>query len=83
MHIPSPTITQTSPLVSTWIDTSSTHEVRDEFNEYIVISLGDYHSRKSNKAVVRIGNKKRSKDQGDVETSLSNQVVWTQQSGDP
>ena len=47
-----------------------------------MISLGDYHYSKSNKAVVRRG-KKRIKDQGDVDTSLSNQVVWTQQSGDP
>ena len=71
MPMPSLTITQTSPLVFVGISTSSTNEVRDEFNEDIVISLGDYHYRKSNKAVVRRG-KKRSRDQGDVDTSLSN-----------
>ena len=64
MPMPSLTITQTSPLVSTGIDTSSIDEVRDEFNEDIVISLGYYHYRKSNKAVVIIG-KKRRIDQGD------------------
>ena len=74
MPMPSSTITQTSPLVSTEIDTSSTNEVRDEFHEYIVISLGDYHYSRSNKSVVRRG-KKRSRDQGDVDTYLSNQVV--------
>ena len=39
MPMPSPTTTQTSPLVSTRIDTSSTDEVRDKFNEDIVILL--------------------------------------------
>ena len=77
MPIPSVTITQTSSLVSTGIDISSTDGVRDDFNEDIVISLGDYFYDKSNKAVVKRG-KKRSKNQGDVDTSLSNQVVWTQ-----
>ena len=68
--------------IDTRIDTSSTNEVRDEFNEDIVISLGDYHYRKYDKEIVRRG-KKRSRYQGDVDTSLSNQVVWTQQYGDP
>ena len=77
MPMPSVTINQTSPLVSTDIDISSTDEVRDEFNEDIVISLGDYCYDKSNKVVVRRG-KKRSRNQGDVDTSLSNQVVWAQ-----
>ena len=27
--------------------------------------------------------KKRSRDQSDVDTSLSNEIVWTQQCGDP
>ena len=27
--------------------------------------------------------KKRSRDQGDMDTYLSNQIVWTQQFGDP
>ena len=30
-----------------------------------------------------IRGKKRSRDQGDVDASLSNQEVWNQQSGDP
>ena len=51
-------------------------------NEDIVISLGDYRYSKSDKSVVKRG-KKRSRDQSDVDTSLSNEVVWTQQSGDP
>ena len=71
MPMPSPTITQTSPLVSTRIDISSADQVRDEFNDGIVISLGYYHYRKSNKVVVRRG-KKRRRDQGDVDTSLYN-----------
>ena len=71
MPMPSPTITQNSPLMSTRIDTSSIDEVNDEFNEYIVISLGDYHYNKSNKEVI-IRGKKRSIDHSDVDTSLSN-----------
>ena len=71
MPMPSVTINQTSPLVSTGMVISSTDEVRDEFNEDIVISLGDYSYAKSNKAVVRRG-KKRSRSQGDVDTFLSN-----------
>ena len=74
MPMPKPTTTHTSPLVSTGISTSFIDEVRDEFNEDIVISLVYYHYSKSNKEVVRTG-KKRIRDQGDVDTSLSNQVV--------
>ena len=80
--MPFPIVTQTSSLVSTVAGNSSTTESRDEFKEDIVISLGDYHYSKSNKAVVNKG-KKRIIDQGDMDTSLSNQIVWTQQSGDP
>ena len=50
-------------------------------NEDIVISLGDYRYRKSDKSVVKRG-KKRSRDQSDVDTSLLNEIVWTQRYGD-
>ena len=82
MPIPSHTMTQTSSLISTGIYVPPIDEIRDEFNEDIVISLGDYRYSKSDKSVVKRG-KKRSIDQSDVDTSLSNEIVWTQQSGDP
>ena len=82
LPMPFPIVTQTSSLVSMVARTSYTIESRDEFNEDIVISLGDYHYSKSNKVVVKKG-KKRSRDEGDMDTSLSKQIVWTQQSGGP
>ena len=82
MPMPSHIMMQTSSLISTGIDAPSIDEIRDEFNEDIVISLGDYRYRKSDKSVVKRG-KKRSIDQSDVDTSLSNEIVWTQQFGDP
>ena len=51
--------------------------MRDEFNEYFVISLGEYHYTKSNKSVVKRG-KKRNRDQSDMDISFANEVVWTQ-----
>ena len=69
-------------MISIGIDAPSIDEIRDEFNEDIVISLGDYRYRKSDKSVVKRG-KKRSRDQSDVDTSLSNEILWTQQYGDP
>ena len=80
MLMPSRTMTQTFDLISTCIDAPPIDEIRDEFNEDIVISLGDYRYSKSDKSVVKRG-KKRSRDQSSVETSLSNEIVWTQQSG--
>ena len=80
MPMPSHNMTQTSSLISTGIATPSIDEIRDEFHEDIVISLGDYRYSKSDKSVVKRG-KKRSKDKSSVETSLSNEIVWTQQSG--
>ena len=74
--MPFPILTHTSSLVSTVVGTSSATNSRDEFNEDIVISIGEYHYSKSNKAVVKKG-KKRSRDQGDMDTSLSNQIIWT------
>ena len=82
MPMPSHTMMQTSSLISTGIDAPSIDEIRDEFNEDIVISLGDYHYRKSDKLVVKRG-KKRSRDQNVVDTFLSNEIVWNQQSSDP
>ena len=80
--MPFPIVTQTSSLVSTVVGTSSTTDSRDEFHEDNVISLGDYYYSKYNKEVVKKG-KNRSRDEGDMDTSLFNQIVWTQQSGDP
>ena len=80
--MPSHTMTQTSSLISIGINAPSIDEIRDEFNEDIVISLGDYCYSKSDKSVLKRG-KNRSRDQSDVDTSLSNDIVWTQQFGDP
>ena len=74
--MPFPIVTQTSSLVSTVAGTSSITDSRDEFNEDIVISVGDYHYNKSSKAMVKKG-KKRRRYQGDMDTNLSNQIVWT------
>ena len=77
-----PTVIHTSSLVSPVIGTSSCTKSKSEFDEDIVIYLGDYFYIKFDKAVVKNG-KKRSKDQGGMEASLTNQIVWTQQSSDP
>ena len=82
MPIPTPTITQTSSLVSTVNITSSFTEPVAEFDEDIVVPIRDYYYNKSAKAMVRKG-KKRSRDEGGLEASISNQIIWTQQSGDP
>ena len=74
MSMPPPTITQTSSLVSTVIGTFSFTDSRDEFDEDIIISLGDCYYSKSNKVVVRKG-KKRSRDQGGMDASVANQIV--------
>ena len=80
--MPFPIVTQTSSLVSMVAGTSSTTKLSDEFNVDIVFSLGDYHYSKSNKELVKKV-KMRSIYQSDMDTSLSNQTTWTQQSGDP
>ena len=80
MPIPTPTITQISSLVSTVNITSSFTELVVEFDEYIVVPLGNYYYSNSAKVVVRKG-KKRSKDEGGLEASVSNQIIWTQHSG--
>ena len=53
MSIPSHTVTQTSSLISTSVNVPPIDEMRDEFNEDFVISLGEYHYRKSDKSVVK------------------------------
>ena len=70
MPIPTPTITQTSSLVSTENVTSSFTESVAEFEEDNVVPLGDYFYNKSSKAVVRKG-RKRSRDQGGLETPVT------------
>ena len=81
MPMPPPIITQTSSLVSKVVGTSASTKPRAEFDEDIVISLGDYYYRNSNKAVVKKG-KKRTRDQSGMDVSVTNQIVWTQESGD-
>ena len=80
--MPSHNMTQTSSLISTGIATPSIDEIRDEFHEDIVISLGDYHYSKSDKSILKKG-KKRSRDPSGLDASLSNEIIWTQQSSDP
>ena len=74
MPIHSHTMTHTSSLISTGINVAPIDEMRDEFNEDFVISLGEYCYRKDNKLVVKRG-KKRSRDRSNVDSSLSNEIV--------
>ena len=76
MTMPSHIITQTSSLVSTVIETSTSTDLRAEFDEDIVISLGDYYYSKSDKAVVK-KSKKRTRDQSGMDVYVSDQIVWT------
>ena len=82
MPMPPSITTQTSSLVSTVVGTSASIEPRAEFDEYIVISLGDYYYRKSDKAMVKNG-KKRTREQISMDVSVTDQIVWTQQFSDP
>ena len=82
MAIPSQTTTQTSSLISIGISISPVDEVRDEFNEYFVVSLGEYRYIKANISMVKRG-KKRGIVQNDMNMTMVNEVVWTQQSSDP
>ena len=77
MPIPTPTITQTSSLVSTVNRNSSFTELVGEFEEDIVVPLGDYFYSKSSKEVV-IKGRKRSRDQGGLETPITHQIIWAQ-----
>ena len=76
MTIPSHTTTQTSSLISTCISIPPIDEIRDEFSEYFVISLGEYRYSKAHRLVVKKG-KKRNRDQSDKDISIANEVVWT------
>ena len=76
MTIPSQTTTQTSSLISRGISIPPIDEVRDEFNEYFVVSLGEYRYSKDERSVVKWG-KKRGIDQNDMDISMVNAVVWT------
>ena len=82
MTIPSPIITQTSSLVSPVISTYRSIHPRDEFDEEIVVSLGEYYYSKPDKSVIKKG-KKRGRDQSGMEVSVSKQILWIQQSSDP
>ena len=77
MTIPSHTTTQTSSLIYIGISIPPIDEVREEFNEYFVISLGEYRYSKDDRSVVKKG-KKRNQDQSDMDISVTNEVVWTQ-----
>ena len=82
MPIPCQTTTQTPSLISTGISIPPIDEVRDEFNEEFVVSLGEYRYSKAAKSVVRRG-KKRGRDQNDMDMSMVNEVLWTQPLNDP
>ena len=77
MPTPSHTMTQTSSLISTGINVPPIDEMRDEFNEDFVMYLGEYRYSKADKSVVKRG-KNRCRYQSNVDTSLSNEIVWTQ-----
>ena len=74
MPIPAPTVTQTSSLVSIVNGTSSFTESVVEFEEDIVVPLGDYFYSRSSKAMVRKG-RKRIRDQGGLEAPVTNQII--------
>ena len=82
MAIPSQTTTQTSSLRSTGPSIPPIDEVRDEFNEEFVVSLGEYQYSKANKSMVRWG-KKRGRDQNEMDMSMVNEFLWTPQLSDP
>ena len=71
-----------SSLISIGLSIPPIYEVRDEFNEYFVVSLGEYRYSKAKKSMVRRG-KKRGKDQNDMDMSMVNEFLWTLQSSDP
>ena len=74
MPILTPIVTQTSSLVSTVNRNSSFTELVGEFEEDIVVPLGDYFYSKSSKAVV-IKGRKRSKDQGGLESFVTYPII--------
>ena len=74
MSIPPPIITQTSSLVSTVNGNSSFTESEADFEEYVVVPLGDYFYSRSSKAIVRKG-RKRSKDQGGLESFVTYPII--------
>ena len=82
MAIPSQTTTQTWSLICIGLIIPPIDEVRDEFNEDFVVSLGEYWYRKAKRSVKKWG-KKRGRDQNDMDMLMVNEVVWTQQSSDP
>ena len=82
MTIPSHTTAQTSSLTSIGISMPPIDEIRDEFNEDFVISLGEYQYSKADRLVVK-KSRKRNRDYSDVDMSVANEVVWTQRSSDP
>ena len=63
-------------------DTSSVTESVFDFEEDIIVPLGDYFYSNSSKVVVRKG-RKRSKYQGGFKAPVTNQIIWTQHFGDP
>ena len=69
-------------MISTGITIPPIYEVKDEFNEYFVISLGEYQYSRVDRSVVKRG-KNRGRDHNDMDMSMVNEVVWTQQSSDP
>ena len=69
-------------MISTGLSIPPIDEVRDEFNEYFVVSLGEYRYSKAEKSLVRHG-KKRGRDHNDIDMSMVNEFLWTPQSSDP
>ena len=63
-------------------ETSSFSESVAEFEEDIRVPLGDYFYSMSSKAVAKKGMKRRIY-QGGFEAHVTNQIIYTQQSGDP
>ena len=59
MSMPSHTMIQTSSLISIGIDVPPIYEIRDEFNEEFVISLGEYHYSKVDKSVEKKGKEEK------------------------
>ena len=82
MTIPSHTTTQTTSLISTGISIPPIDEMRDEFNEYFVVSIGEYWYNKGDRSMVKKG-RKRNMDHSDMDMYVAKEVVWIQRSSDP
>ena len=75
MTMPTHITTQTTSLISIGISILPIDEMREEFNEDFVVSLGEYQYNKVDRSLVKKG-RKRNMYQSDMDMSIANEVVW-------